>query len=114
MKKTKPDPTQPDYELTLGDHTYSLCFDFGSLAEAESKFLRQGHNVNLLAALPELNLSSTRLLFAASLHKFHPEVKYEDAVAMVTLANVFSIAEAIANTWTKSLPQSPQVPVEAK
>ena len=104
-KVRKANPTLPKSTITIGGVEYSLCFDFAALAEAESAFTRAGHEVNLLAALPQLNLSNTRIIFACALHAFHPEVGYEQALAMVTFQNVYIIAAAIADAWQKALPE---------
>lgn len=110
---TSADPTLPKTPIEIDGKTYDLCFDLGALAEAEQAINREGHQVNLLAALPVLNLTNVRLIFAAALRKFHPEVGYDEAVSMVTLANVYAIASVIAEAWKAALPEPEPVPTEA-
>jgi hypothetical protein len=99
------DPTLPKTPIQINGVPYNLCFDLGALAEAEASLNAEGHQVNLLAALPVLNLSHVRLIFAAALHKFHPEISFDQASNMVTLANVFAIANTIAEAWKAALPE---------
>lgn len=99
------DPTLPKTPITIDGKEYNLCFDFGALAEAEAAFNAQGYAVNLLAALPSLNLSSTRIIFAASLRNFQADIDYKDAVKLVTLKNVYTIADAVINAWKEALPE---------
>lgn len=108
--KTVPkiDPTLPKTPIIINDETYNLCFDFGALALAEAALNEQGHTVNLLAALPQLNLANTRIIFAAALHAFHPDIAFEQAVGMVNFGNVYLIAGAIADAWEASLPAPKQ------
>lgn len=113
IANTVSDPTLPKTPITLDGTEYFLCFDLGALAEAEQAFLREGHNVNLLAALPVLNLTNARVIFAASIRKFQPEISYEEAVAMVTLKNVFVIANTIYDAWNQSQPEPETLPTQA-
>jgi len=102
---TPADPTLPKTSITIDGTDYDLCFDLGALAEAEAALNAEGRDVNLLAALPTLNLSNTRLIFAAALRTFHPRISYDEAVSMVTLANVYLIAQAIQDAWKAALPE---------
>lgn len=97
-------PTLLFTEIAIEGTTYKMCFNLGALAKAETELLAQGHDVNILTALPSLNLSSTIILFAASLRKFHPEIPFEDAKELLTLPYVMVAANAIADAWKKALP----------
>lgn len=110
---TQTDPTMPKTPITIDGKEYNLCFDFGALAEAESALTAEGHNVNLLAALPQFNLSNTRIVFAAALRTFHPEIGYEQAFGMVNFGNVYTIAGVIADAWEASLPKPESKPGNA-
>jgi hypothetical protein len=110
---TPADPTLPKTPITIGGTTYDLCFDLGALAEAEQALNREGHNVNLLAALPVMNLANVRVIFAAAIRKFHPEITFEQAMAMITLQNVYLIANAVSEAWQAALPEPEPVPTEA-
>ena len=68
------DPTLPKTPVTLDGIEYTLCLDLNALAQAESELTAAGHKVNILYALPELVLSSVRVLFLAGLRRFHPEL----------------------------------------
>jgi hypothetical protein len=108
------DPTSPPVELTVNGSTYMLTFDFKSLSEAEFAFNRAGQHVNILVALPELNLFAVRTIWPCALHRHHPGISFEDAQAMIDHDTVFPIATAIANVWTKSLPEpKPNPPAAA-
>lgn len=105
IANTPADPTLPSTPIEINGVTYHLCFDFGALAEAEADFNRQGHRVNLLTALPELNLVNTRILFAASVHKYHPELRFEQAIALVTFRNVYAVVQKISEAWNEAMPE---------
>lgn len=110
---TPADPTLPKTPVEIGGVTYQLCFDLGALAEAEAELLRQGHEVNLLRALPVLNLSSVREIFPCALKKFHPELAFEHAQALVTLRSVYTIAGAILAAWEAANAEPSPDPPEA-
>ena len=99
------DATLPKTAIKIGDKEYNLCFDFGALSTAETELNKEGHEVNLLAVLPVLNLSNTRVIFAAALRTFHPDITFEQAVGMVNFGNVYVIANAIADAWKQALPE---------
>jgi hypothetical protein len=116
MKKiahTPADPTLQKIPFEIAGTTYSLCFDYGALAEAEAALNLEGHNVNLLMALPIPTLSTIRPLFAAALRTFHSEVSFEDATAMVTLANATLIGNLVVNAWISSRAEPEPVPTSA-
>jgi hypothetical protein len=113
--KSKPvDPTVETVGITLNDVTYSLAFDFESLAQAEQELNAEGHGINLLACLPVPNLSTIRPLFAAAVRKFHPDLDYHAATKLVTPFNASAIATTLLTAWNKSLPEpEPKGNVEA-
>lgn len=100
-------PTLPFEEITIGGTTYKMCYDYDSLANAESLFIRQQDvDVNLNFCLPRLNFSSVRTLFACSLLAYQPDTKYKDAVALVTRDNNIAILQAIIKAWNLSVPEA--------
>ncbi len=112
MRKKKPvqpkgilpiDPTIESTPIAIDGKVYQMCFDLASLAEAEHAMVGAGHDVNLLYALPKVNLESTRILFAASLQRFHSELEFQDRLDLLTLPYVLTAANAIADAWGKAL-----------
>lgn len=110
------DPTIETTDIVINGKAYRMCFDLGALAQAEDALIAEGHDVNLLHALPRLNLSSVRVIFAASIRKFHPEITYEDALALLTMPYVYKAGVAIHEAWEKSLaepdPEAKQNPIQ--
>lgn len=97
------DPTLPFTEITIKGKPYRMCLDLGALAEAEHEIVRQGHDVNLLVNLPPVNLETMRIVFAASLRKFHPEIAYADALQLLTLPFLQDAYAAVIDAWNKAL-----------
>ena len=102
---TPADPTLPKTPIEINGQVYNLCFDLGALAEAESALIAEGHDVNLLQALPVLNLSSVTVIFACAIQKFHPEIGYEQATKLITFPTLYIVAGAIQAAWAASLPE---------
>lgn len=102
---TEADPTLPKTSIEIEGNTYNLCFDLAALAEAEMHFSAQGHDVNLLVALPSMNLNSVRVVFPCAIHKFHPEVGFAQAQAMITMKNMQQIGMAIVQAWGYAIPE---------
>jgi hypothetical protein len=113
VASTPVDPTLPKVPVLIDGETYFLCFDLGALAEAESHFRQHGHDINLLDALPGYTLSHVRTLFPCALRKFHPEISFEDAQAMITLPTLYLVAAAVGEAWKASLPEPQPDPTEA-
>lgn len=104
---TVSDPLLPKTPVTIDGKTYNLCFDLGALAEAETAIngerARKGEQpLNLLMVLPAMNLANIRIVFAAALRKFHPEIDFEKAQKMLTLSNLYDVATRIREAWDKS------------
>jgi hypothetical protein len=114
IANTESDPTLAKTGIEIEGKTYNLCFDLGALAEAEAQFIREGHDVNLLRALPELNLSNVRIVFPCAIHKFHPDLSFKKAQALITLQNVYTVAAAVAGAWQSAVPEAPKEKVEAE
>lgn len=110
---TPADPTLPRTPVALDGKEYMLCLDLNALAQAEADLSAAGHKVNILYALPELNLSSVRVLFLAGLRRFHPELSYSDVERLFSIQNVFAITEAVANAYRTSKPDPEPDPVVA-
>jgi hypothetical protein len=92
--------------IEIDGRTFNLCFDLGALAEAEMHFNQQGHDVNLLRALPQLNLSNVRIVFPCAAHKFQPSLGFKEGQSLITLQNVYSVAAAIAGAWKAAVPEA--------
>lgn len=106
IANTAADPTLPKTPIEIAGKTYFLCFDLGALAEAESHFDAQGHEVNLLRALPRINLANARIVFPCAIHKFHPEIDFFQAQKLLTFENMWLVAEAIGEAWKAAIPEA--------
>lgn len=104
IAQTVVDPTLPNVPLTIDGKEYFLNFDLGALAEAKRHFARQGHKVNLLIALSELDVDNLMVLFPCSLHKNHPEITFEEAQKMISFPVLFAISGAVYAAWERSMP----------
>ena len=88
-----------------------MVFQHAALAVAEDKLLAKGYNVNLLVSYLRRTLSSVRVLFAASLVAYHPDLDFDEAQNLVDHDNIVEILQAIDNAWKKNLPDpSPDPP----
>jgi hypothetical protein len=99
------DPTLPSTSLEIDGITYSLCFDLRAMAEAQQYFKRQGHEVNLLQALPNIDLDSCLVIFPCIVHKYHPELSWDEAQKLITLATLYPIATKIGEAWQAGVPE---------
>jgi len=109
VANTSVDPTLPKTPVTINGTTYDLCLDLGALAEAEAALIAEGHSeVNLLMALPAQTLSSTRIIFAAALRKFHPEIGFEQAKSLLTFAALYDVALKLQSAWAVATPEAEQ------
>lgn len=102
------DATLPRTPVTVQGREYNLCFDLGALAEAESIInaefakAKMPERVNLLLALTDLNLKNTRIVFAAAIRTFHPDLSFEEALELPGLADLFRVISAIEAAWSAS------------
>jgi hypothetical protein len=107
------DPAIEYTEVELDGNKYRMCMDYDSLAEAEEHFQAAGKNISLLMALPNMNLKNIRIVFAAAIHRYHPELSFEEAMRIVTLPNSLTIAYKISEAWRKALPDAEPRPLVA-
>lgn len=107
------DPTLPTQEVKIGGKTYTLCFDLRSLARAERELRAAGNDVNLFYALPGRTLDNILTLFACSIRRFHPEIGYDDACALLTPLDVYTVGDAINKLWEESVPKPDDEELEA-
>jgi hypothetical protein len=107
---TAADPTLVKTPVTLDGVEYNLCFDYKALAQAEAAFKKEGYYPNLLVNMYDFSLESVLLVFPCAVRKFHPELGWEGAQALVTLATANIIADAIANAWIDSQPKAKEEP----
>jgi hypothetical protein len=93
---TAADPLLPRTPVTINGREYNLCFDFRALREAELAFSQQGHRAALISAMNDpFMFENVCRVFPCALRRFHPEITWDDAQAMVDLGSVDVIAMAI-------------------
>lgn len=112
-KQVKPEPrtiidsTLPRTPIKIGTKTYDLCLDLGALSEAETELVRKGYDeVNILVSHPPVNLTTTRIIFGAALRRFHPEISYEDAVALLDERYIHHAYVTIVQAWDDAVKKS--------
>ena len=102
------DPTVETTDVVIGEKVYRMCLNVRALAQAERELNKLGYQVVLILALNRrrlLELDSILVLFAASIRKFHPEIDFGDAMDLVTLPYVETVAFALHEAWEKCLPK---------
>lgn len=105
IKNHSSDPITSFVEVEFGNQKLRLTFDYRALAFAEETLREQGHKVNLLNALCDLNLTTVPVLFTAAALHFHPEMSLDYVLSKITAGNVVSAREAIVAAWYISLPE---------
>lgn len=109
MSKKKPqekiDPLLPFTPIEIDGQAYKMCFDLGAIAAAEEHLIALGCDANLFRAMVSLTFSRVRILFAVSIHVYHPEVDFEECKTWVTKENFTEIVIAIKNAWALSSPE---------
>jgi hypothetical protein len=102
------DATLPKTPVEVNGKTYYLCFTVGALSEAETAINRElglvgtENEVNLLQALPKQNLANTRLVFAAAVRAFHPELTFDEAAELLEVPDLYPVAVAIREAWARA------------
>jgi hypothetical protein len=115
---TLADVTLPRTPFAINGREYNLCFDLGALAEAESVInaelikAKSPERVNLLVSLSTLNLQNVRILFAAAVRTFHPELGFEEARELLALGDIFRVVASIEVAWSASVPEPDGRPPE--
>ena len=106
---TPQDPTIKFVEVELNGKAFKLCYDFNSIAIAESLT-----GTNLLAAitLTSITANQFRGLFYASLLKAQPKITLADIDGLLTLPNTGKIYDAISRTWEAAMPKPESDPNE--
>ena len=99
------DPTLPKIAIKLGKETFYLCFTFGALITAQKNLRDIGVNVNLLHALDLSDMDALKLvpLLYAALLSHQPKITLDRVTALVTIRNLGSIFEGIAQAYGASL-----------
>lgn len=105
FKNPTSDPITSHVEVEFGDQKLRLTFDYAALAFAEEALREQGHKVNLLNALCDLNLTTVPVLFTAAALHYQPEITLDFVRSKITAGNVVSAREAIVAAWYVSLPE---------
>ena len=105
-------PTVRYVDLTIGDQTFKLIFDFNAIATAE-----QVAKVNLLQAIEfkGMNAQQYRGLLYAALLKRHPSITLPEVGDLITLERMPSITDALLEAWKRSMaredePENPPQP----
>jgi hypothetical protein len=108
---TLADPSLPKTPVTVAGKVYNLCFDLGALAEGETAINAElarekpPRHLNLLIALPAQDLASTRVMFAAAVRKFHPELGFDEAQRLLTIDSIHDVALAVRAAWEAATPE---------
>jgi hypothetical protein len=92
----------PFTEIVIEGNTYKMCFSFAALAMAEISLRNQGYDVNLLQGLIVRTFATLRVLFAASLHVYHPELLFEATMDWLTPYNAHEVLLAVNKAWALS------------
>jgi hypothetical protein len=106
------DPTSPPLTIQLGDQELKLTFDYAALAFAEEKLRQQGHNVNLLQALGDLNMNTLPILITAAALHYQPDTKLEDIRSKVTMGNLLAARDVVLIAWLAAMPESDRPKIE--
>lgn len=110
---TPADPTARFTRLELNGKSYSLVYDFDSIATAEDLT-----GLELLVGVNWAKINARRLrgMLYASLLKAHPEITLKDVAKLITPGNLPKIEKALVECWIASTPereeesQNPQPP----
>lgn len=107
-------PVVKFHTVELNGDLFRLAFDFNAIATAESIA-----GVNLLQVLDLQGMSALqyRAMFYAALIKAHPDMTLANAGALVTLATMGRITDAMMEAWRASIgledePANPPLPEE--
>lgn len=98
------DPTLPFTEIVILGETYKACFRFREFAKAEVDLRRHGVAVNMLKMMPNLTFETIPIVLAAALSTFHPELSFEDVVALVDWDTIWEIGDQLILAWVAVLP----------
>jgi hypothetical protein len=97
------DPTLETTEMTIRGKKFTLCFDFGALAEAERHFMIEGAQVDLMDALPQRSLWGSKIIFACAAHRFQPELSFEELKEFVSTPVSYAIWPFVNLAWRKAV-----------
>jgi hypothetical protein len=103
LEKNMHNPTEPTGELTIGDKTYTLLFDFEAIAAAED-----ATGISLIAGLHEKDVNSPRisqvraLLWACLLPK-QPKITRTEAASWVNRHNLNHIWGKVLQVWVDGM-----------
>lgn len=102
------DPTVEYTEIELNGTTYKMCFDLASLAKAEAEVHRNGGDLNVLRGIDfeSIDMRTDLALFACSLRRAQPDLKYEDILTMAgsfDMQRLSRIHVANIQCWMRSM-----------
>jgi hypothetical protein len=104
-REQKIDPTLPFTEIDILGTTYKMCFTFRAIAKANERLRKQGVVVNLLWALPSLTMEDIPVVLAAALGTFHPEMTFDEIVALLDWDTIFDVRDKIIEAWSAAYPK---------
>jgi hypothetical protein len=110
----KHNPVAPSTELKLGEHTYSLRWDFEAIARAEDltdKPLLTGLRPKDVKT-PTISL--VRAMLFACISANHPDVTYEHVSALVTRKTFSDIWLAVLNAWAAGIGEADEADTDPK
>lgn len=99
-------PALPFTTIEIDGVIYKMCFQHRALARAEDALLKKGHDVNMLVPMLRRTYSTTRVLFAASLYTYHPDLDFEAAQDLCRPDNVLEIMQACDAEWKQAMPET--------
>lgn len=98
------DPTLPFTEIVILGETYKACFRFREFAKADANLRRQGVASNMLQMMPYLTFETIPIVLAAALGTFHPDLSFEDVVALVDYDTIWDIGDELVLAWVAAFP----------
>jgi len=106
------DPTIRFAVLKIDEKDYSVCYDFGAIAEAE-----KATGANLLQGLAALLLDSATAnqylgLFFAGLRKAQPELTLDEAARLVRIDTMPDIRFALVQAYNLSMPEKKRMKID--
>lgn len=96
---------QPSTILELGGKTYQLVFTFRAIRTVKTRLRAQGIRLNLLRTInfEQIDADTLPELLSAALQTYHPELTFDDVMALITLREVMKIIAAVAQAYMESV-----------
>lgn len=105
VARKAPATVEPNVVLELDGKKYQLAFTFGSLREAKMALRARGININLLQSFAYGAIDADTLpeLFFATLRSHHPELGFDEVMALISPRNFPRIVDAVVATYLQSV-----------